>query len=192
MADLYALLGVDPSATNQDIERAYRRLIRQYHPDLNHDPHAQDISQRLNEARSLLLNPARRARYDRSRIRRTSVSTTTSGMSVPGTSVSYGTRAARSRARRRVASEPPLELITPTRWDHVIAAVLGLAFLIGSWRQGVMFGVVSCICAIVLSALAESPNVPFRGVLVAFRIVTVAMVIVVLALIGVGLVLTPG
>jgi len=40
--DYYETLGVDRNASEEDVRRAYRRLARQYHPDVNKDPGAED------------------------------------------------------------------------------------------------------------------------------------------------------
>jgi molecular chaperone DnaJ len=65
MTDYYAVLGVDRSASSEDIKRAYRKLARQYHPDANpQDPHAEDRFKALGEAYEVLADPARRERYD--------------------------------------------------------------------------------------------------------------------------------
>lgn len=72
MQDYYALLGVTPDATLQEIKRAYRRLARQHHPDLNKTA-LDDHIKRLNEAYEVLRDPHKRAEYDagiaRSRLR---------------------------------------------------------------------------------------------------------------------------
>lgn len=64
MQDYYALLDVSPDATRAEIQRAYRRLARLYHPDLN--ANERDIHiKRLNEAYAVLRDPLKRAEYDR-------------------------------------------------------------------------------------------------------------------------------
>jgi len=64
-ADLYRVLQVDPSADQAEIEAAYRRLARKYHPDLNRDdPTAEAVMKRVNEAFRVLGNTALRADYD--------------------------------------------------------------------------------------------------------------------------------
>jgi curved DNA-binding protein CbpA len=63
MRDYYAILGVKPDATLQEIKRAYRRLARLHHPDLNKTA-LDDHIKRLNEAYEVLRDPARRAAYD--------------------------------------------------------------------------------------------------------------------------------
>jgi curved DNA-binding protein CbpA len=72
MQDYYALLEVQPDATLAEIKRAYRRLARQHHPDLNKTAR-DDLIKLLNEAYEVLRDPAKRAAYDaqlaRSRLR---------------------------------------------------------------------------------------------------------------------------
>lgn len=63
--DYYEVLGVDRSATEEDLKRAYRRLAKQYHPDINKDPGAEDRFKEINEAYAVLSDQERRAAYDR-------------------------------------------------------------------------------------------------------------------------------
>jgi len=66
--DLYAELGVDPGADRGRIDAAFRRLMKQHHPDVARDPVAGERrGKRLNIARHWLIDPERRGRYDRSR-----------------------------------------------------------------------------------------------------------------------------
>lgn len=67
--DLYATLGISPAATHQEIRRAYRRLVSVSHPDLNpHDMRsAERRMARINVAAGVLIDPAKRAEYDRLR-----------------------------------------------------------------------------------------------------------------------------
>jgi curved DNA-binding protein CbpA len=69
LVDLYAVLGVSPAATHQQIRAAYRRLAVSSHPDLNPQVAAQAERKmiRINVAASVLLDPTRRAEYDRRR-----------------------------------------------------------------------------------------------------------------------------
>jgi curved DNA-binding protein CbpA len=70
--DLYALLGVAPDADAHEVARAYRRRLREVHPDTRDrrsdgpDPAHADL-RALQEAYAVLRNPARRARYDAQR-----------------------------------------------------------------------------------------------------------------------------
>lgn len=68
MKDYYEVLQVHPSADAEVIESAYRRLSRKYHPDVNPNPDATARMQELNEAWSVLGDPAKRREYDRGRV----------------------------------------------------------------------------------------------------------------------------
>ncbi len=62
--DYYRLLGISPDASLQEIERAYRRLARRYHPDVNPAPDAHERMAAINQAYQVLRHPERRARYN--------------------------------------------------------------------------------------------------------------------------------
>lgn len=63
--DYYKILGVDKSASQSDIKKAFRKLARKYHPDLNpNDPGAKDKFQEINEANEVLSDPEKRKKYD--------------------------------------------------------------------------------------------------------------------------------
>ncbi|MEA2395319.1 MAG: curved DNA-binding protein [Solirubrobacteraceae bacterium] len=63
--DYYDLLGVPRGASEEDIRGAYRRLARQYHPDVNKDPDAEDRFKEISEAYEVLRDSEKRERYDR-------------------------------------------------------------------------------------------------------------------------------
>jgi curved DNA-binding protein len=62
--DFYQILGVPRDASQQDIQRAYRKLARQYHPDVNSDPAAAERFKDISEAYDVLSDPETRSRYD--------------------------------------------------------------------------------------------------------------------------------
>lgn len=64
--DYYKVLGLTKEATQNDIKKAYRKLARKYHPDLNpNDTAAQKKFQQINEAHEVLIDPEKRKKYDK-------------------------------------------------------------------------------------------------------------------------------
>ncbi len=64
MADFYQILGVSRDADANTLKSAYRKLARQYHPDVNKDPGAEDKFKEIGKAYEALADPETRARYD--------------------------------------------------------------------------------------------------------------------------------
>ncbi|NDV68694.1 DnaJ C-terminal domain-containing protein [Dysgonomonas sp. 25] len=63
--DYYSILGVPKNASQDDIKKAYRKLARKYHPDINpNDEEAKRKFQQVNEANEVLSNPENRKKYD--------------------------------------------------------------------------------------------------------------------------------
>jgi molecular chaperone DnaJ len=62
--DYYEVLGVPRTASQEEIKKAFRQLARQYHPDVNKEPNAEERFKEINEAYSVLNDEAKRARYD--------------------------------------------------------------------------------------------------------------------------------
>jgi len=63
--DYYKILGIDKSATANDVKKAYRKLARKYHPDVNpNDKEAEQKFKEINEANEVLSNPENRKKFD--------------------------------------------------------------------------------------------------------------------------------
>lgn len=63
--DYYKILGVDKNASQDDVRKAYKKLARKHHPDLNpNDPDAKRRFQEINEANEVLSDPEKRKKYD--------------------------------------------------------------------------------------------------------------------------------
>ncbi|QGU31799.1 DnaJ C-terminal domain-containing protein [Thermochromatium tepidum] len=62
--DYYKTLGVSRTASQEEIKRAYRKLARQYHPDVSKEPNAEARFKAINEAYEVLKDPDKRATYD--------------------------------------------------------------------------------------------------------------------------------
>lgn len=63
--DYYKVLGVNKTATAEEIKKAYRKLARKHHPDLNpNNPEAGKLFQQINEANEVLSDPENRKKYD--------------------------------------------------------------------------------------------------------------------------------
>lgn len=62
--DFYEVLGVDQNASADEIKKAYRKLARKYHPDVNSEPDAEEKFKEVKEAYDTLSDPQKKANYD--------------------------------------------------------------------------------------------------------------------------------
>jgi len=62
--DYYEILGVDKSATQDDIKKAFRKLAFELHPDRNKDPASEERFKEISEAYGVLSDPEKRQKYD--------------------------------------------------------------------------------------------------------------------------------
>ncbi len=64
--DYYKVLGIDKNATESEIKKAYRKLARKHHPDINpNDPESEKRFKQINEANEVLSDPEKRKKYDK-------------------------------------------------------------------------------------------------------------------------------
>ena len=133
--DFYILLGVGRTASAEDVKRAYRRLARRYHPDINPgDREAEALFRRVSEAYDTLIDPERRRDYDehghlRSRASETGVAFEGFDFSVSSTGESASTFgdlfadvfAESGAARTRDTSTDGVDLHAPLRLEFEAA-----------------------------------------------------------------------
>jgi hypothetical protein len=92
--DPYKVLQVEPDASDEIIEAAYKRLAKRYHPDVAAGPDAQQRMVRINQARDMLRDPVRRAAVDRARTRAAGTSARVAAADGRTHAGSYGSRPA--------------------------------------------------------------------------------------------------
>jgi curved DNA-binding protein CbpA len=64
--DLYKVLGLSRGASQEDVRKAHRKLVREYHPDANpEDPRAEERFREIQQAYEVLSNPQKRRKYDK-------------------------------------------------------------------------------------------------------------------------------
>lgn len=114
--DYYEVLGVEKGASEDEIKRAYKKLARKYHPDMNPgDKEAEEKFKEINEANEVLSNPDKRQKYDQfgfagvdPTMARARAADTAQGASTSATwaTFSAASSAAASAAASSVATDP--------------------------------------------------------------------------------------
>ena len=105
--DYYEVLGVDKNASEDEIKRAYKKLARKYHPDMNPgDKEAEEKFKEINEANEVLSDPEKKARYDQFGF---------AAASAASTSVIWGTSSAASSAAASAASSSAVTALSGAR-----------------------------------------------------------------------------
>jgi hypothetical protein len=122
ISDPYAVLGIPRDASHQTALEAYRRLAKQYHPDVAADPAAGERMRRINEAWRVLSSPPRSARHDAAATPRPS----TAGRSGPSGRAPRTPGYQWARAR---PSEVPHDTVSP--WSLVAGAIGATVLLFG-------------------------------------------------------------
>jgi curved DNA-binding protein CbpA len=128
--DFYALLGVEPGATTAQIKSAYRKLAKQYHPDVNTSSDAAERFREITEAYDTLTDPDRRRRYDQLRGTRTGTGTsggTWSGFTSSGNRTRTGNGSANgdgSQAASRILKVLEDIWLEIRRWNPEIPPVV--------------------------------------------------------------------
>ena len=144
LSDAYAALGVDPTASADDVRRAYRRLARELHPDANPgDAAAAERFRLVAEAHDVLADPIRRARYDVVRGHAMPRTTATGprpvrrGPAPSGNAAVRGPSARPSHRPLEVPASPPRPetdewsfLARFARWAGVVIVVVAIAVMV--------------------------------------------------------------
>jgi len=154
--DPYAILGVARDASQAEIQQAYRRLAKRYHPDLHQTSKTTEPMQRLNQAWATLSDPARRARHDSDQSRSATWR------------ADAWSRAPRSARQAASASGPPqtpeaerVGQLSGIRWPAVVAAVVAGIVVIWLVIGAALFGGLPLpLIGLVLFAVSRSV---FRG-----------------------------
>lgn len=138
--DYYAILGVPPTASLEEIRLAYRRQARAYHPDLSTDPDAEDRFKEVNEAYDILANSEKRQAYDYFTAGAPETPSVTEGPQ-PAAAPAQEAASVQSRPRVGPMTEPePGRLrrrVTPPTWA-ILLIVLGACIIVAVVVGGVL------------------------------------------------------
>ena len=138
--DYYAILGVPPTASLEEIRLAYRSQARAYHPDLSTDPNAEERFREVNEAYDVLANSEKRQAYDYFTADAPEPPPATEEPQPAAAPVQEsGSVPSRPRVEPMATPEPsrPRRRVTPPTWA-ILLIVLGAFTIIGVGVSGVL------------------------------------------------------
>jgi len=149
ISDYYALFGISRKATTQEINRAYKSLVRRVHPDVSDDPEANERFLKLQEAYEILSDPDQRAEYD---------------AALPRESISISYQISRTALPR--INEPQLvyllfEVAPPSETDHIPPPPLNISLVIdrSTSMKGVRMDVVKSSAIKLIDQLRNNDNI---------------------------------
>lgn len=159
--DYYHVLGVSPNADTATIKKAYRKLAKEFHPDVNkHNPHATELFQRVVNAYDILSDAQERATYDRQR--RAYKATLATRPTYPprqertSPAKSYPPRPAQS------AKKPLNEVLGfPKSFLHIVMVLLSLVIVLLFWEAALaakLLGITLAFAIIAGRWLDEAKN----------------------------------
>lgn len=155
MSDLYRELGVTRSASASEIKSAYRRMARQYHPDMNADPAAARKFASLTEAYHTLIDPEKRSIYDR-------------------TGKNPGSASARRAASSAAAAQAARKAYYQARVDRVVNEWLEREREETRWRGQAVYTTVALFISTFVVAMMK-PAVFFEEVGMFWKLVLIMM-----------------
>ena len=141
----YHILGVSSDATEEEIASAFRRKVKQWHPDISHHPDAEVRMREINEAAEVLCDPVRRRRYDRALTGKVPFEADTSPRTGTGGQGGYQ----QIRFLQRIRASIPSIRISPATAKFVLTGFAGLCLL----------GIMIYAAVLLLPHLAGPPSI---------------------------------
>jgi molecular chaperone DnaJ len=158
--DYYAILGLENTATLEEIKKTYRVLAKQYHPDVNKAPNATEIFNAITEAYEVLSDVRKRADYDEHSVHGAPKRSRESSRGAAGGVSTDRGHAARhaSPAEARLERTLLLSLIVPGVFQIASGerkyGVLLLACYVAFWALAILYSVEIGVLAVLVWAIA--------------------------------------
>jgi DnaJ domain len=139
IANPYETLGVPRTASAAQVREAYRRLAKQFHPDLHPDARTTERMQRINSAWELLSSPADRARYDANSAMPSAMAYPHWGAASRRSYPQYGPEATWARGRAYTAARAMRDDDPgPLRWGLLVLVAVPVAVLLTALFGGIV------------------------------------------------------